>query len=334
MNLDATIFLRRLLYGVIAGVVIYAGFALFSDAGSLARTLDSFPAYVIVGACALSLVNYGLRFIKWHLYLHLLDLRVPLGHSLLVFMAGLIMAISPGKIGEVVKSGLLKRSRDIPIARTVPIVLAERLTDLLGLCILASFGIIAFQYGMIVFFCTLAAIFAAIIILQSPPLVHRLLDLFQVIPFIGGLREELDRAYLSTQVLLRPRPLAAATVLSAIGWSMEAVAMAWILAALGVSPPLLFEAFFVFSTATLLGALSFLPGGLGVTEGSMTGLLLWLELFDDFNPALAATYLIRFTTLWFGVIVGFLAFMLYESRQRSREKVQGASSDNSAVEND
>lgn len=312
-------FLRRVIYGVVLGMLIYAGFALAADAGELLRHLDQVPILVIIGACGLSSINYGLRFLKWHAYLHLLGIKIGPAHSLLVFLAGLIMAISPGKVGEVIKSVLLKRSRDISIARTAPIVVAERLTDLLGLFIIAGFGIIAFQYGVVAFGLTLLGIISLLVLLQSPSLIKALLDVVEKLPVVGRYRSDFDRAYDSTKTLLKWRPLTAATVLSALAWSMEALAFAWILHHLGVSAPLLFEAFFVFSTSTLLGALSFLPGGLGVTEGSMAGLLVWLDLFSDISPALAATYLIRFTTLWFGVIVGILAFLLYERSQRFDE---------------
>lgn len=319
MNTHSTKFLRRLVYGVVLGMILYAGIALLGDARALGAQLERVPLMVIAGACALSTLNYGVRFVKWHAYLRLLDVEVELRHSLLIFLAGLIMAISPGKVGEVVKSVLLKRSRNVSIARTAPVVIAERLTDLLGLFVLAAVGIVVFQYGVVAFALTLTGLVALLVFLQFPVLVHFLLDVVEKIPLVGNYRSALDRAYASTRVLLHWRPLGAMTLLSAVAWSMEAFAFAWILVHLGVSAPLLFEAFFIFSTATLVGALSFLPGGLGVTEGSMAGLLVWLELFDELTPALAATYLIRFTTLWFGVIVGFLSFLLYEMLQRRAE---------------
>ncbi len=316
MNTKSSPFWRRVFYGVVLGMILYAGFALFGETEELFDHLGRVPWYVIAGACGLSSINYLLRFIKWHAYLRLLEISVRPAHSLLIFLAGLIMAISPGKVGEVVKSVLLKRSRDISIARTAPIVVAERLTDLLGLFILAAVGIVVFQYGIIAFSIALVAVLGMVALLQFPSLINGLLDRLDKIPVVRRYREQLDRAYRSTRTLIAWRPLTATTILSAAAWSMEVLAFAWILSHLGVSAPLLFESFFVYSTATLIGALSFLPGGLGATEGSMAGLLLWLELFEELTPAIAATYLIRFTTLWFGVIVGFLSFLLYEVNQR------------------
>lgn len=313
-------FLRRTVYGLMLGVVVYAGFALLGDARALLEHAGQIPLLVVVGACGLSTVNYLIRFAKWHYYLRLLKLRVPSAHSLLVFLAGLVMSISPGKVGEVIKSVLLKRSQNIDIARTAPVVFAERLTDLLGLFILAGVGIVVFAYGVVAFAAALAVVLAFILVVQSPPLVEAILDLVEKVPFVRRFRGELDRAYAATRTLLKWGPLTTTTLLSAIAWSMEVVAFAWILHHLGVPTLPWFEAFFVYSTSTLVGALSFLPGGLGLTEGSLTGLLLWLELLQDVNSALVATYLIRLTTLWFGVVVGAVAFLLYEARQRRRER--------------
>ncbi len=316
MNLQSPILLRRLVYGAILGILVYALFALLTDATVLFHHLRSVPWFVVAVACLLSLTNYALRFFRWHAYLRLLGLDVPVGRSLVIFLAGLLMAISPGKVGEVIKSALLKRSDDLPIARTAPIVFAERLTDLFGLFILAAVGVVFFQYGVVAFIISAAAVLSVLLFLQFPSAVHRVLDIIEGLPLVGAHRPSLDRAYKATQTLLQWRPLAMATGLGTLGWAMEALAFMWILVHLGASAPVVLEAFFVFSVSTLAGALSFLPGGLGVTEAGMTGLLLWLEIFDDLGPSLAATYLIRFTTLWFGVVVGLLSFLLYEWLQR------------------
>lgn len=309
--------LRRCLYGVILGVVVYAAFGFIGDADQLADHLRRVPLVVVAGACGLSALNYLLRFVKWHFYLRLLNLEVRPGHSLVVFLGGLTMSVSPGKLGEVIKSLLLKRSRGFSVARTAPVVFAERLTDLLGLFVLAAIGVAVFQYGVVGFATALAATIALVAILQSPGLVERILALVERLPVLGRFRPSLERAYESTRTLLMWRPLVATTILSALAWSLEIVAFAWILYHLGATTPLWFESIFVYSVSTLVGALSLLPGGLGVTEGSLTGLLMWLEMFDDLNPALAATYLIRATTLWFGVVVGLLFFLLYEVGQRA-----------------
>ena len=67
---------------------------------------------------------------------------------------------------------------------------------------------------------------------------------------------------------------------------------------------------------TILGAVSFLPGGLLVAEGSLTGGLIWLKIFTPAQRATAAgaTTIIRFATLWFGVAVGLVALATFRRR--------------------
>lgn len=64
----------------------------------------------------------------------------------------------------------------------------------------------------------------------------------------------------------------------------------------------------------LAGALSFMPGGIGGAEGVMVALLMTQAPAAD---AVAATVLIRLTTLWFAVAIGALA--LGASRLKKEE---------------
>lgn len=57
------------------------------------------------------------------------------------------MSVTPGKIGEVFKSYLLKEQIGTPISKSAPIVFAERITDFLSLVLLSLTGALMFGYG-------------------------------------------------------------------------------------------------------------------------------------------------------------------------------------------
>lgn len=306
---------KRILWGVIFGVVIYAVIGLAADAQEMADALLSFPVWVFLGALGLTVINYGVRFLKWHYYLHCVDIReVPVGMSLNVFLAGLVMSVTPGKIGEVLKSLLLREAKGIPAARTAPIVIAERLTDLLGLFLIASAGVAIFDYGRWAFAVSVGIVVAAVVVLNQPALIAWGLKQWAKLPVVGALHVKLEEAYASMRQLVGWRALGVGTLMSVVSWSMEGVAFWWILDALGGLDATLFKALFIFSMTTILGAVSFLPGGLGVTEGTMIGGLMLLGVFEARFLAAAATYLIRFATLWFGVVVGFVALIIFRRR--------------------
>ena len=96
-------------------------------------------------AIGCTLINYTLRFIKWHFYLGQIGIKgLPLGQSLRMFVAGFPLAITPGKIGEALKGVWLNRMTRVPVGRGISVVLAERISDGLAVMILSTLGVIAY----------------------------------------------------------------------------------------------------------------------------------------------------------------------------------------------
>jgi uncharacterized protein (TIRG00374 family) len=105
------------------------------------------------------------------------------------------------------------------------------------------------------------------------------------------------------------------TLLSVISWGFEVLAFYVVLLGIGVDGggDTLLRASFIMPAATLASALLLTPGGLGVAEGGITGLSqVLLDLTK--SDAAVATLVIRFGTLWFGVIVGLVALALVSRR--------------------
>jgi uncharacterized protein (TIRG00374 family) len=100
-------------------------------------------------------------------------------------------------------------------------------------------------------------------------------------------------------------------LLSIISWGFECLGYYLILTNFEIQIDI-FWAFFSYSFATIVGALSMLPGGLGVTEGSLT-LLLVQKGLSEYN-AFAATFIVRAVTLWFAVLVGAISVLFYQKR--------------------
>ena len=305
---------KRILWGVIFGILVYVVIMLAMDAGKLGEQALSFPWWIFGAALGLTVVNYGVRFLKWHYYLRTLGLRVRWGVSANVFFAGLVMSVTPGKLGEVLKSVLLREACGIPAAQTAPIVVAERLTDLLGLFLIASLGVAVFDYGRWAFFLALGLVGGGLVVLGQPRVVAWGIKQWARLPGVGGLHVKLGEAYGAMRQLLGLKVLGVTTLMSTLSWSMEGVAFYWFMLGLGAPGASLFKAMFIFSMTTILGAVSFLPGGLGVTEGGMIAGLKLLGVFEDTAGATLATYLIRFATLWFGVGMGFVALLIFRRR--------------------
>lgn len=300
----------RLIWGAVLGVVVFAGFSLYADVGLLWSNLQRFRWLYLPLAVALVCVNYGIRFVRWHYYLKIAGVELAVGPSASIFFSGFVMSVTPGKFGEVLKSLLLRESLGIPIARTAPVVIAERLTDFISLVLLSSVGILTFEYGRILIAVSAVLSVVVVVLISSRPLALTCIGWTRKVPGVRKLSDKLEEMYESMADLVRPGPLVWATLLGLCAWLVECVGV-WLLMmglgadADGVTLPM---AIFIHAFATIFGALTMLPGGLGVTEGSMTGLLVLLGKMAQ-APAVAATLLVRLCTLWFGVLVGLWALM-------------------------
>ncbi len=306
---------RRIAFGVAFGLLVGVALMAYSDAAELAAILGAFDPWVMAPVIAASLLGYAIRVAKWEVFLRRLDIQLPLGESTLLFVAGMVMSITPGKVGEVLKSFLLRESRGVPVARSAPIVLAERLTDLMALLILAAFGVTASGYGWPILVAGLVIV-AGLLTVFSVPAVGRLaVRLCARLPVIRRVAPALDEARASMTQLVGPVTLVGTLALSVAAWSCEALGTWWLLGGFPGVTASLGQATFAYSFATVAGALSMLPGGLLATEGSMIALLHGLlEVTPSPEVATAVTLLVRFATLWLGVGLGGVALVVFRRR--------------------
>jgi glycosyltransferase 2 family protein len=308
---------RKLVIAAALGLVVVLVIGVISDLHDLGESFSSFSWKSLPLILGFTLINYVLRWLKWHYYLHTLNVQrdVSWHRSMLLFTAGMVMAVTPGKVGEVLKSYLLRRINGTPIGASAPIVLAERVTDGLAMLLLMAAGLTLYKPAQPVFIALLTACIAGIVMLQFRPLCKRGIALTARLPLGARLAPRLDKVYESTQRLLGLRILCLSTLISIVSWFFECLAFYYILRGLGepASWLLLLQATFIFAASTLFGLISFLPGGLGVSEASSAGLLVAL-IPMPLGPSTVATIIIRFCTLWFGVSLGALALSIFRWR--------------------
>jgi uncharacterized protein (TIRG00374 family) len=313
---------RSILISVLIGLVVAVALGLVSDVSQVGHGFTTFDWGVVPAVLGFTVLNYLLRWLKWEYYLRRTGMGRAVGtlDSGLLFTSGMLMAVTPAKIGEVLKSYLLRRINGTPISASAPIVLAERLTDGLGMLLLMGLGLTFYPPAQPAFMALLVLSLLGIALVQRRALFDRALVLIEQVPFGARLAPRLSAMYDSTQMLLQWRILLVSTVISLVSWFGECVALYFVLLGLRQPPSLhlLLVATFVFAASTLFGLVSFLPGGLGVSEASSAGLLTLLVPMSA-GPATVATLIIRFCTLWFGVSLGAIALAIVSRRYRAAE---------------
>lgn len=309
---------RRLMVPIVLALLVLVIMVLVSDGRLLIEELRRFDLWILVPVLGLSLVNYGLRFVRWQLYLRKLESSIDFRGSLAVFLAGFVLSVTPGKAGELGKAWLVRHLGGGPARRVVAVVIAERITDLSGVLVLTAIGAVALPHGPWIAAACLAAAIGLTAVLAWSPLFHWILRQLQRLPRIGHRLEAADEAYERLRTLLRPVIQLQSVVLATLAWAAEGVGF-WLVVRAYDPAASLAQSVFNYGVSTLAGAISMLPGGLLASEGALTALLDYQGL--ETAAAASATLVIRGATLWFAVGLGLVAvpYLVRRLRAASRD---------------
>ncbi|MEM7536614.1 MAG: lysylphosphatidylglycerol synthase transmembrane domain-containing protein [Chloroflexota bacterium] len=306
--------INKILYSCMFALLLYIALVLWSDWTQLVSALTDFPWLWLPVVIALTWVNYIGRLVKWNWYMGLLEVDISRWDSTRIFGIGMLMVMTPGKAGEFLKSYMVRNVSGTPMSVTAPAVLAERVTDGMAMLLLASIGLFAFPNQTARIVATIVAIgfVCGIIIIQIRPLALWFLGIGQKLPIINRIADPLYEFYESSYIIFNARNLMIALTIGVISWLAEGVAYGIVLIGFGVPFDLntLLIAIFIFSISTVIGAVVAAPGGLGGVEGSLFTLSISI-LSIPAVLATAAALLIRFCTLWMGVLVGVVSFLLW-----------------------
>jgi uncharacterized protein (TIRG00374 family) len=218
------------------------------------------------------------------------------------------MSISPGKIGELLKSFLLKSKYKIPIAKSSSIVAAERLVEFAALIFLCIIGVIIYNSRFNYIFVLVPIILVAAVIVNSHRFKDILRKVFSSLPFIKKYIDNIEEFNFNFKKLLSLHLFLKILLLSIVAWLLEFYGFYLILSSFKNDISFMWVSF-AYSFSILIGAVSMLPGGIGTTEGSLS-LLLNQNGFTE-NVAIASTIIIRLLTLWIPVFIGVIAMIIF-----------------------
>ena len=290
---------------LVAAIGIYGIFLFLSDFSIILEKISNFKINYLPLILLLVSVSWIPLIIKWHFLLKNSRINVPLTKSISIFFSGSAFEITPGQIGILIKSQLLKTSSNISRTKTVPIVIVEKIYDLIGAILASVIGIIILGmefYLIIIAISVLATIFFFMYHRRSSELVfNRITKLKFFSKYIDNMSEFYEVVKKSTNV----KAATICILLALTYWFIISAAAYYTLIAFDVNLLDYLKVLAIYTTSTLLGAISFIPGGIGITEGSIAGLFTLNGV--DISTALILGVMIRALTLWYSVGVGFIS---------------------------
>jgi uncharacterized protein (TIRG00374 family) len=292
---------------------MFAGWCFVAFRADLSR-ISLMPVWqardAVLFAAMLSILNYLLRIVRWSAYLKRFGFRFPAGFTALSYVAGFAFTLSPGKVGEMVRARYYKDA-GVPLNVTTAAFFLERLMDTLAMASLALFGVALTSGYAPILWLSLLALSGVLVVLAAMPWNSCLAALARTQRLPVLLRDTLKgilHMLVAARSLLHPRLLAFGFLISLLAWCAEGTGL-MVLGNLAPAVSLDWAtANGIYAIAVLVGAISFLPGGLGSTEVVMATLL--TAHGYAMPQAILITMVCRILTLWLAVIIGWSAVLV------------------------
>lgn len=279
---------------ILLGVVVYLYFLGASDdSAGLREKISRISTRDILIPVALSLTSYCLRFIRWRLILKQLGHDLKLRNDFIFYLSGFALTMTPGKSGETIRSAFLLQAQ-VPVENSLSAFVIERSFDLLIVGLLAT------------------------LLFTSPVLVLLLcLSALAMLSFIGARLTYFERHACKSRLpafflrllnmlrlasrALKPKPIVIYALIGCAAWACQGLGFYYIVC-LFTQDIAALSAISTYCAGLFIGAASLIPGGLGVTEGSLAWLLQTQGL--DQSSAILSALISRGCTLWLAVAVG------------------------------
>lgn len=290
---------------LVASIAIYAIFLFISDITIIYEKISSFQIIYLPLILSLVTLSWVPLFIKWHILLKNCEINLPIKQSILVFLSGPAFEITPGQVGALMKSQILKNSSNIPRTKTVPIVMIEKVYELIGAIIASVLGIIILELNSYLIIIAILVLIIIFFFIYYKPASKLFFNKISKTKFFSKYIENLSEFEKNVQKSTNVKVASISILLGVSYWFIMACAAYVILLSFDILLLDYLEILSIYTTSILLGAISFIPAGIGITEGTITGLFTVYGL--DLSTALILSVMIRILTLWYSVTVGFIA---------------------------
>lgn len=297
---------KNIFISIIITALIYLALSLYGNINLVLNSLKEFHWQYFPIILLVFYITFLLKFIKWQYYLKYLNVDVELSISFKIFMSSLVMSITPGKIGDLIKSYMLKEAIGTPVNRTIPIVFAERVTEFVSLLFLVILGINVYNQNILIVILSIFSIVILFLLLFNSRITNKIFRVLSKSKKLEKYIVPISLTISNAKTLFHPKPFALMVLLSLFIWIIECFGFYLILIQFNMGISITWS-FFTYLFSIFIGSVSMLPAGLGVTDGSLTFLLTQNGFTKEI--AVSATLLVRIASLWFALIVGVIGML-------------------------
>ena len=306
MKLSKTIFL------IIILISIYVVFLIFSDIEKTFSTIIGIEKSYLLLAIGFWLFGGLLRVFRWHIFLRRITDQIPFKQSVLYFLSGYEFILSPARAGEIIRSPFIKRDYGISISKTAPIILVERFNDLLAVTIIISIGLIFSEFEKTVIVLPLGIVAIMLLIITNKTVLSKMLLRLSKMKFINKMIPNVDESFDVIYSLIKPKFFILGTVTSLVIGVLEVTSVYFFI--IGFNEEINFnDLVVIFHASNFAAAASMIPGGIGILEVGLVGLLVLYEV--KYEIALSVVVLVRLVSTGVFSIIGLFCLRIISKKK-------------------
>ena len=301
-------FYRNFLLVVVSMLVLYIVFLIVSDFNVIREKIFDFKTDYLPIILLLAPLSWIIVFFRWHFLLKNSNIIIPKKENFKIYMAGFAMSVTPGKVGELIKSQFLKSKYGVSRKNTLPIIISEYFYHMVGVLVVSIIGVYYFEFSLYIIILTSALIITTLTIISSETFFKKFVNLISKRNFLKKYVSPISDSHIIFKKSTRGKIFIISSGLSIAFWLTEVLIVYFVFLSFNILNFEFFKIAAIYTTSLILGMLSFLPMGVGVVEGSLAGFLNYEGI--DISIALTLVILIRIFTRWYGVIVGLIFMKL------------------------
>lgn len=307
---------RSLIISIAGMALFYIIFAIYSNLTQVVKSFVSMRLDFIPIILVLILISVIIRGVRQQYILKSNQITIPFKENLFIYLAGLSLIFTPGGIGGIVKTKFFKDDHGIPIRNTIPVVIMELYHEFLGLVSLVGITLLFYNFieskiAFIIGICFITAVYAS---LKYQKVFERSKKILLKINLFKKAMEEGEESQRSFHRLTSPRNMLVIWTFTIIAMIFDLLSIYFIFLSFNIKQLNFILESQSYLSSFLLGQITFLPNGIGVTDVSFIGILAARKL--DLAVATSVVFAVRFISLWTKTGIGLVALKIIH-----REKI-------------
>jgi glycosyltransferase 2 family protein len=300
----------------IISVCIYVILIVLGDINSIKNNIQKFSWKYLIFAIGFFLLAILIRIIRWNFWFHKIDPSVSRRASTLFYLSGLAFSITPGRVGEAIRSYFIKRDHGTTQSKTVPLVLVERFYDLIGLLVVLGITLIFVDFNKTIMIIPITLVSVFFVLTQKKSVMKKILLKVSKIKFLSRFAPNAEESADTLYQMFHFKNFIPSTLLGSLLVFIDILGAYMIILGLLIGLDLA-KSTLIISVSVIAGALSFIPGGLGVQEGGLLGLMTIDGV--EYSKALVFVILYRITSTLVMTVIGVVTFRKISRKIKSDE---------------